>query len=211
MPNDVKAVVSALTLIVAGDARLLERLADPSGLLDLRHGHRRLHGGGDVDLPRGRRQEGRHEEVPSPRQMPLQITGPPCLHTSAVLHGRSPIDRAVERRAARAVRRAGAGARRRPLPHRSRGDRRLAALSDADRARPRGGRRRRGGRLGGRDGPQGRPRRPVVESALRPLLLLRPRPADPVRGLSRARGRRRSQFDGHSKARSDDGGASSSI
>ena len=37
----------------------------------------------------------------------------------------------------------------------------------------------------------GRPRRPVLESALRALLLLRPRPADPVRAHTSARAPRR--------------------
>ena len=64
------------------------------------------------------------------------------------------------------------------------------ALSAADRARPRGRRRGRGGRRRGARRQGRRPRRPVVESALRPLLLLRPRPADPVRAAISRRGRK---------------------
>src|SRR5262249_36945994 len=39
-----------------------ERVADPAGALDLRHRHRRVHGGGDVDLPGSRREKRRRQE-----------------------------------------------------------------------------------------------------------------------------------------------------
>ena len=58
-----------------------------------------------------------------------------------------------------------------------------AGLPAADRARARGRRHRRGGRAARDLGEAGRPRRLLVEPALRPLLLLRARPADPVRAL----------------------------
>jgi hypothetical protein len=45
MPNDVKAIVSAVAL------SLLERIADPSGFFDVHHDHGSLHGGGHVDFP----------------------------------------------------------------------------------------------------------------------------------------------------------------
>ena len=85
--------------------------------------------------------------------------------------------------AAPARRRAGQGAGQRPLPHRPRGDPGLARLSAADRPRPRRRGRGRGGRLGRHLGEAGRPRHLLLESALRPLLLLRARRAHPVRAV----------------------------
>ena len=63
MPNDVKIIVSAVALIVAAILALLERIADPPGVFDLHHGHRRLHGGGHVDFPRGRGEERRQSKA----------------------------------------------------------------------------------------------------------------------------------------------------
>ena len=51
MPNDVKAIVSVIVLIVAAILAYWRGSPIRSGLFDLRHGHSDLHGGGDVDLP----------------------------------------------------------------------------------------------------------------------------------------------------------------
>ena len=66
------------------------------------------------------------------------------LRGRAAARGRGP-----RARAARPPRRAGAHRRQRHLPHRPHGDRRAIAAAAADRARPRGLRRRRGGRARG--------------------------------------------------------------
>ncbi len=71
----------------------------------------------------------------------------------------------------------------RSVPHRPRSDPGLARVSAADRARPRGRRGRRSCRRRGHAGEARRPRDLFLESALRPLLLLRARPADPVRAV----------------------------
>ena len=117
----------------------------------------------------------------------------PLQYRAAVLHAaQTPLSiETVTAAALKPTDRAGADSRRRPLPYRSRSDRRLAALSDADRARARGRRRRRAGRPGSARREGRRPCRAVVESALRALLLLRPRCADPVRGISRQGAARR--------------------
>ena len=99
-------------------------------------------------------------------------------------------DRDGAARRAAAGRCAGADARQRALPHRPRGDRGFARLSDAHRAGPRGRGCRRGGRARRDAGRARRSRRLLVEPELRPLLLLRPRPADPVRAVHAASSRR---------------------
>src|SRR5262249_31070397 len=71
-------------------AGVLERFPDPAGTVDLCHYHRRVHGGGDVDLPGSRREKRRREEgeVADPfrgRRMTLH-------YQAAVLHeARSPL------------------------------------------------------------------------------------------------------------------------
>ncbi len=115
----------------------------------------------------------------------------------AACRANADVDRNHHRGGVAADRRAGSNPRRRALPHRSRSDRGIAALSHADRAGARGGRGRRAGGSGRARRQGRRPRGAVLEPALRTLLLLRPRRADPVRGISRAgaegRGVRRRQ------------------
>ena len=116
-----------------------------------------------------------------------RINGSAVSRRGAACRANADVDRNVTASRTEAERRAGADPGGRTLPHRSRSDRGIAALSLADRARPRGRRRRRAGRLG-RARRQGRRScGAVLESTLRALLLLRPRCADPVRAISRRR------------------------
>ena len=62
MPNDVKAIVSAVTLIVAAMLACWSGSPIRPDFVNVRHRHRGLHGGGDVDFPRGRGQERGYEK-----------------------------------------------------------------------------------------------------------------------------------------------------
>ena len=62
MPNDVKAIVSAVALIVAAILAYWSGSPIRSGFFNVHHDHRGLHGGSHVDFPRGRSQERGYEK-----------------------------------------------------------------------------------------------------------------------------------------------------
>ena len=119
-----------------------------------------------------------------PARRPSDV--PAVSRRGAACRANADVDRDHHGGGVEAERRAGPDSRRRSVSHRSRSDRGIAALSHADRAGPRGRRHRRAGRSGRARRQGRRPCGAVMEPALRTLLLLRPRHADPVRGISRA-------------------------
>ena len=58
MPNDVKAIVSALTLAVAAILAYWSGSPISARFLHLHHGDGHVYGGGDVDFPRSRGEKG---------------------------------------------------------------------------------------------------------------------------------------------------------
>ena len=67
MPNDVKAAVSALALIVAAVLSYWSWVADPARIFDVCHGDCGIHGCCYVDFPGGGSEEKRQELVASKR------------------------------------------------------------------------------------------------------------------------------------------------